>query len=138
MTETATLQLPRDLIVAAIEKEVNLAIARALGEHSRILDTVIQRVLTMKVDSEGKPGHGYSNDQEFILWAVNDALRNAVKEAINTEVQKYKETIRSHLAEQLSRKNSPLLKQLVDQMTTGIIDSTTNKWTLTVKYMGKE
>ena len=131
--ETASLQLPKDLIEGAIQREVSLAIAKALGDRVQILDQVVQRVLTQKVDDGGKPT-SYGHSLEFVQWAVNKALQDAVKRAINEEIGKYGEVIRKSIADQLSRKNSPLLKQLVDGMTTGIVTALGDKWRLTVTY----
>lgn len=131
--ETASLQLPKDLIEGAIQREVSLAIAKALGDQANILDKVVQRVLTQKVDSSGKPSD-YSQNAEFIQWVVDQALREAVKKAINEEIGKYGEVIKKSIADQLAKKNSPLLKQLVEGMTTGIVSALGNSWSLNVTY----
>lgn len=132
--ETATLQLPKDLIEAAIKQNVTAALVAALGDKSRILTEAVSQVLTMKVDSEGKPGRGYGHDVEFIQWAVRDTMQAAIRQTLNEEIAKYKDTIRDHIAAQLSRKNSPLLKQLADSMAGAMVNAASDKWRLSVSF----
>ena len=136
MTETAYLQLPKEMIEAAIQREVSLSMCRALGDSSAILDSAVKAVLTQKVDSDGKRS-GYGNGIEYIQWAMEVALKKAISEALTLEIGKYKETIKQNIAEQLKKKNSPLLSRLVDSMSTGIVGALENKWQLTVEYKGK-
>jgi len=130
--ETATLQLPKDLIEAAINQHVQVAIAQAMGGRANILEQAVKQVLTAKVDSEGKPSRGYGNDIEFIQWAVRDTLQKAVKETLNAEIVNHKEAIRKAIVELLSRKNSPLIKQMAEVMTAGMVDIASSQWRLTV------
>ena len=133
--ETASLQLPKDMIEAAIQREISLSIAKSLGDSSRILDEVVKRVLTQKVDSYGKPS-SYSSNPEFISWAVDEALREAVKKSLREEIGKYGEIIKKNIADRLAKKNSPLLKQLVEGMTKGIVSALEDGkgWQLKVIY----
>ena len=130
--ETATLQLPKDLIEAAINQHVQVAIAQAMGGRASILEQAVKQVLTAKVDNEGKPSRGYGNDIEFIQWAVRDTLQKAVKETLNAEIANHKEAIRKSIVELLSRKNSPLIKQMAEVMTAGIVSAASSRWNLTV------
>jgi len=134
--ETASLQLPRDMIEAAIQREVSISISKALGDSAKILNEVVRQVLTSKVDRDGKPS-SYGG-LEFIKWAMEDSLKKAVKESINEEIGKYKDVIKKNITEQLAKKNSPLVKQLVDGMCTGVTQALENKWQITVSYQGKD
>jgi len=134
---SATLQLPKDLIESAIQQHVTLALANSLGDGSRILEQVVKRTLEQKVDSEGKPErYSSQGNATYIQWLVNDALRKAVHAAVIEELSKYQDRIREALAANLKQKNSPLLKQLVEAMTTGMIKASTDKWRLTVNVTG--
>ena len=131
MADTATIQLPKDLIEAAIEKEVSLAMAKALGGHEQIIQTAITRVLAQKVDNNGNPST-YSSNPTFIKWAMDAAIRNAVSTALTTQIAKYQSEIEKHLATELSKKNSPLLKQLAISFSKSIIEVSENKYRLSV------
>ena len=135
--ETATVQLPKDLIEAAIRSEVSTALVKAFGEHKVIIDRIVSSVLTQKVDREGKKSCGYNSDIEFVQWAAEDCLRKVVTEIMTAELVRYKTTIKENIIQQLSKKNSPLLKQLIESMTTGIITASESKWRINVTYDGK-
>jgi len=131
--EDATLKLPKDLLESAIRDNVALAVASAMGDGSRILTEAVSRVLTQRVDSDGKPTNSsYGAVQTYVQWLVNTAIRKAVADCLVSEVGKHEEAIRAEIARQLSLKKSPLLKQLTDAMTTGVIRATENKWRFTV------
>lgn len=129
--ETATLQLPKDLIEAAIQTNVAKAMSEAMGGYPALMSQAVERVLNQKVDSDGKPS-SYSSSITFIQWAVNNSLRKAVQDALAQEVTKYEGEVRRQIADQLARKNSPIVKQLVENMTKGLIEAATNKYRLTV------
>lgn len=129
--ETATLQLPKDLIEAAIQQNVAAAMTKAMGGYSSLMSEAVNRVLNQKVGGDGQPSN-YSTSTTFIQWAVSDALRKAVQTALAEEVIKYESEVRRQIVEQLSRKNSPIVKQLVENMTKGLIEAATNKYRLTV------
>jgi hypothetical protein len=129
--ETASVTLPKDLVEAAIQKEVSAAMLRALGGHEQVMQMAVTRVLEQKVDSDGKPG-SYSSNVPFVQWACGNAIRQAVSEAFATEVKKFEGDIRKQLVAALAKKNSPLVKQLVQAMTSGIVEHTENRWRLQI------
>lgn len=131
MAEQATLQLPKDLIEAAINQNVQAAVCAALADKSQILQMAVGQVLTGKVDSEGKPCT-YSSAQPFIQWAVHASIKKAVQSVLEVELAKHHDAIRAEIARQITAKNSPLLKQLVEAMATGMVKATESKWTFSV------
>lgn len=136
--ETATLQLPKDLIEAAIRQQVQAAMAAAMGDQSRILSMAVHQVLTSKVDpDDGKPGRGYGRDVEFIQWAVQDTMKKAIKDALAEEIAKHKDRIQAQLVAELQKKNSPLMKQLVTGMVEGAIAPLSDKYRFTVNLEAK-
>lgn len=133
--ETATLQLPKDLIEAAINQQVQAAMAKALGASNRVLDMAVHQVLTSKVDESGK-ACSYGR-MEFIQWAVQDTMKTAIKEALNAEISKYKDRIHEQLVSELQKKNSPLLKRLVAGMVDGTVAGIADKYRLTINFDGQ-
>lgn len=127
--EDATLKLPKDLIEAAIEKQVSIAMVEAFDDKGQIINSAVSKVLWAKVDSEGKSSRYHqSSDKPFIQWALTDALRKTVVKTINEEIKRYEQTIKDHIKKELSKKNSPLLKQLVEGMGKGIVNALQSKW----------
>jgi hypothetical protein len=135
MAENATLQLPKDLIEAVINQEVQKSIALALSDKRVFVDAVA-KVLTTKVDYQGNPDNGYRSTP-FIEFAVEKAIQSAVKTALNDEITNYKDQIKQMIAADLKKKNSPMLKSLVDVMTKGIIDASSCSYRLTINMAEK-
>lgn len=134
MAEQATIQLPRDLIESAIEKQVQIAMAAAMVGHEQLLRTAVTQVLDQKVDRDGKASWGHG--EAFIKWAVDQAIRKAVIKALETELVKYEKSIYDQIASDLSKKNSPLLKQLATAFAGGLVKASTSAWHMTVELKG--
>ena len=131
--EGASLTLPKDLIEGAISQHVALAVANAFGSHSVIITRVVQQVLAQKVGNDGQPSK-YGNDtMTFVQWAMQDALKKAVQDALVDEIKKHEADIRQQIATQLRSTRSPLVRQLVENMASGIVEAASNKYRLTVK-----
>ena len=133
MADSPTFQIPKEVIEPIIQAHVTTAVVTALGGQGRLIEHAITQVLTQKVDRDGKPSH-YSSDVQFLHWALQNAVCNAVKQTLEQEVAKHQDKIRDLLTAQLRQSKSPLVKQLVEGMTKGVIDATTNKWRLSVTY----
>ena len=136
MTDSPTFQIPKEVIEPIIQAHVTTAVTTALGGQARLLEAAITGVLTQKVDSDGKPSR-YSSDTQFIQWALREAVCNAVQRCLQEEVAKHEEQLRELLVAQLRKSNSPLVKNLVEGMTKGLINACGSKWQLSVTY-GKD
>lgn len=129
--DNATIQLPMDLVQGAITNQVAEAMTRALGGHDQIISKLVGKMLSAKVDREGKDcGYG---DLSFIQWCLNDVLRKAIKKALEEELVNHEKDIHDAIVNDLKKRNSPLVKQLVSAMTTGITNAAKNSWSLTVE-----
>lgn len=133
MADQATLQIPQDILRPLIEAKVHESLAGALGDQSGILRRVVDAVINVKVDSEGKVDtYGSSRGYTFIQWLVEDCLKKAVRKAIESELEKHQEIIKAALIAEFRKKNSPLIKQLVEQMATGMTAAVANKYRFNV------
>jgi len=127
-----TLQIPRDVIEPIIQAQITASIASALGANG-IMQKAIESILQTKVGSDGKADrYSDSRGRPWVEWAVGDALRNAARAAILEAVAGQQEALRNEIASQLSRKNSPLVKQLVEALITGVFKAENLKYRLTV------
>jgi hypothetical protein len=130
-TETSTLNIPKDVIEPIIQQHVNDAVLRALGGHEEILRATVARIVTLKVDREGKPTS--YNGQSWIDWAVGKTIRDATKAALESSLQKHQRQIEAVLIDELSKKRSPFVRSLVRSMTTGVVEAVANKWRLSIE-----
>lgn len=129
--ETSTLQLPKELIEGIVQTQVSAAVSAALVDKDSLLRVAVTKVLTQKVDQNGKPS-SYSSATQYVDWLMNDMLKKVVQRTLEAEFSKHEKLIKEQIASQLSKKNSPLLKQLVNGLTTGVINASKQSYNLTV------
>lgn len=127
-----TLSIPRDVIEPIITAHVAAAVTAALSDRTVLIDKLVTEVLNAPTDSEGKPGRGYSYDTTFIVWAMRDCVRKATKAALEEAMAKHGDAIKKTMVDQLSKKNSPLAKELAAGMLTGVFSPENIKWRLSV------
>jgi hypothetical protein len=135
--ETASINLPRDMLEAAIEKQVSIAISTALGGSDELVRKAITTCLGVKVDRQGNISK-YSSDNEwsFLEYCTTGALHSAIKKILDEELSKYREQIRKCLVSELNKKDSKLIKQLAECMVKGALESVDTKnwkWSLEIK-----
>ena len=133
MAENPTFQIPKEVIEPIIQAHVTTAVASALGGQSRLIEQAITAVMTQKVDSNGNRSN-YNSDVQWLQWAMQEAVKKAVRAALESELAKQEELIRAHITSELKKSKSPLVKQLVEGMTKGVLNATANSWRLKVSY----
>lgn len=130
-----TIQIPQDVIQPIIQANISAAITQAMGDRTGVVNKVIEQILNVRVDGDGKIDTYSSNrSMSWVDWAVGNALRTAAKEAINQAIAEQQDVIKQHIATQLQRKNSPLIKQLVEGMMTGVFDASKCNYRLNVTH----
>lgn len=130
--ETASLQLPKDLIESAIKQHTAAAIAAALSGREAIIDRAIQSVLSMKVGRNGERDT-YGNGQLFIEWLCKEAIEKVVRQVCEEEISKIKPQVRESIIAHLQQKKSPLVKKLAEAMVDGFAASMGNKYRTTIQ-----
>jgi hypothetical protein len=114
-----TFQIPKNVIEPIIQSHVQAAVVSALGGGTRLVEIAIERVLSQKVAGDGSPDRYQSSSAEtFLQWAVRDCIQRSVKKTLEQELEKQQSVIRDYLTKELAKKNSPIIKQLVEGMTT--------------------
>lgn len=137
MADQATLQIPQDVLKPIIEARVTEALAGALGPHSKVLEKVVAAVLSVRVNERGeKDTYGRSNSPTFLEWLLEDALKKCVRTVLEDEVMKHKEMIKAALTNEFKKKNSPIVKQLIESMA-GAITGDSLKYRLNVTCEGR-
>lgn len=131
MPENPTFTIPKDVIDPIIKAHVATAITSALGGRDELITKAISRVLFQKVDHRGEPSD-YSSNPEFIQWACRNAITEAVKSCLTEEIKKHEEKLKALISAALSKKNSPLVKQLAEGLVGAISNPDVLKWRLNV------
>lgn len=129
-----TFQIPQDVIAPIIQANITAAVAKALGSSGDVLEKAISTILAMRVDSSGKPST-YSSDSNrtWLDWAIGDAIRNAARAAIEDQVSTLQEALKQQMVAQLTKKNSPLIKQIAEGLAAGAFSPDAIKWRLTIQ-----
>lgn len=131
MNEQPTIAIPRDVIEPIIQARVTAAVTEALGGYGRLVETAIAQVINMQVDASGNHSN-YSTNVTWLTWAMRDCVKKAASEAIQSyfkEHAEHAEIIKKQIATELSKKNSPLVKQLIN----ALIATTVNEDTIRYK-----
>lgn len=123
MSTTPTFQIPQDLIKPAIESAINSAIVDNLGKADELIRSAITSVLNQKVDDSGKQTNTDYRATNYLTWVTNDVIKKAVRSALEEQMIKYKATIEDQLKSELAKKNSPLLKSLIEAFSKSVLDS---------------
>lgn len=134
-----TLSIPRDVIEPIINAHVNTALLAALGDGSDLMRKAISAVLFTQVDPSSGQVSNYtrSDSPTRIEYMVKDAIQKAAQEAILEAVATQKQAIKKAIAESLTKKNSPVLKQLAETLLHAITKSETLQYRLNVSVETK-
>jgi hypothetical protein len=131
-----TFKIPREVIQPIIEAKVSSALIEALGNQDWLVRNCISKVLDQKVKDDGSAQtDSYYQDKSptFLQWALTSCLKAKIKQVIQEEVEKHRETIAEGLRKELAKKTSPLVKQLIEGMTGAIITASKAQYQLTVE-----
>lgn len=139
MAEDPTFKIPRDVIQPIIEAKVSAALIEALGNQQWLVQNCIAKVLDEKVNDNGGKAESYYADRSptFLQWALRSCVQASIKRILNEEIEKHKDAITDSLRKELARKNSPMLKQLIDSMAGGIVDAAKNPYRMEITVTEK-
>jgi hypothetical protein len=128
-----TFEIPKDIINPIIQASVNEAVLRALDGPQNLVTGAILGMLNTKVDESGRPCN-YSGSKPWIDWVIGDCVKQAARAAIEQHLESHKDELRAQLAAQLQKKNSPLVKQLVEGMVNAVTSERVLKYGISVSY----
>lgn len=128
-----TFQIPQDVIAPIIQANITAAIAQALGSSGQVLEKAISTILATQVDAEGKPSnYSHHTHKTWLDWAIGDAIRRAAKAAIEENVATLQDALKQQMVAQLTKKNSPLIKQIAEGLATGAFSPDAIRWRLNI------
>lgn len=132
MAETASVNIPTDLIKPVIEAEVQAAIIRGLGHSDQLIRNMVTHILERKVDENGKDCH-YSRENLLDVLAKK-AIKDAVKLMVDEWVKSQMPFIQKQLETELSKKKNGLAAL----MTQGLADALKSGWRFQVNCQFKD
>jgi hypothetical protein len=136
MSENATLNVPKDVLEPIVKAHITKAVIEALGINGRtIVESAVEALLTMKVDSQGnRSRYDGRDDKMWIDWAVAEAAQKAAKAAIGEHFKANESAIKKAIVKELGKTGSPLAKSLADSLVTGAAKVLENSWRMNVTF----
>jgi len=119
MSENSTFQIPKDVIEPIIAAHVSAAVLEAFADKNKLMEVAVSKVLNAKVEKDsGKPTNSDYYATTYIQWLMESVIKKVVAEAIQEQVGLHKEELKKAIAAELgiSKKYSPLAKQLINGM----------------------
>lgn len=113
MADAPTFQIPKDVIEPIIQANIAAAVAAALSGREKIVEAAIHQVLNQKVDDKGAPTTYSHYNTTFVQWLMNNAIREAAKDAVRAAISGQHEAIKTALAAELRKSASPIAKQII-------------------------
>lgn len=126
-----TLQVSPELVRPVIEAKIQAAIVAELtkGDESGLFAGIVGRVLSQKVDKEGKwDTYGYSGSQEYIAWLCQGAIQASARKAVKEWVERNQAKFEKQFQQELDKRSSGFAKVFAD----GLLKCVASNWNFTV------
>jgi len=131
MENTVSLQISKDLVNPIVETKVKEAILAAMGGQEKIIEKVVNEVLSRRVDENGKhTNNTYSDKFSWLDVVVTKQIREAVETQVKDVVAESSIQIREAVIKQLQSKkgSSMVAAALVDCLSKTFASSWTSKF----------
>lgn len=136
--EDPTFKIPAELVQPVIDSHINAAIIQALEGKDQLVSKAILSVLQTHVDDGGKPTNSNYRAQPWIDWVIGNCIREATTETVRGYIADHQKQIEAALIAELSKRNSPLVKQLVSTVVLGMGKAAASKWHFNVDMTFKD
>ncbi len=135
MAETATVNIPKDVLEPIVRSQVAAGIVEALGKPEQLISKVVAQALKQKVNSKGNvSNHDYENRHDLIELLATNGIHSVVRESLTKWVEEQRPAIEAQVKKALSRKESAFARALVE----GLITATRSQWRFECNISFKE
>lgn len=125
--ESITMKVDENIIKQAVQSQMTAAIAAELSKISpNIIDGIVSGVLKQTVGDDGK--NSLYSKQTLLQWLVNDAIKEAAREAIKEWTESEKPNIVKALKKDIQLKSGNLAEIFTD----GLLESLKTSWRISV------
>lgn len=133
------LKIDQEAITGVIKQMVNAGIVQALDEKNNIASSIVNQVLSMKVDNEGKVS-SYSSYNKYTLleYYVKQMIKDEAVNVIKEVMEEKREDIRGMIKREMSKKAT--IDSFYKAFLSGVVDSidSTYRTTINVSVNKKE
>jgi hypothetical protein len=120
------LDIDQNMINAAVKAEVGLAIAKSLGGTENVVASMIQNILTQKVNNEGNiSGYSYENKYDWVDVQVRKQITEIGRELVSEFMNDNRAKLKAELEKQIKGK---MAKELAGAMLKAMDSSLNCKW----------
>jgi hypothetical protein len=131
--DNVNIQLSKDLIAPIIENKVKMAIIEAMGDGKALISSVVESVLSLKVDEKGqRQSSDYYNKYTFIDIVLKQGIENACRQAIKEYINENKDKIREETKRQLCTKRGTGM--FVESFLKGMLKATESDYRFTAEF----
>ena len=105
-TDMVSLQINEDMVKPILEKQIQAAIMANIGDPSLLIEKVVARALSVKVDDEGKV-NSYSsyNKYDYIESLTAIEIRKAAKEALGEWLKENMALVKEMVIKEMNKPN---------------------------------
>lgn len=112
MSDIAKIELSKDLIEPIVRAQLQASIIAALGRTDQLVASVVQSVMNMQVDSDGKTS-SYRSDRTLITWMAEKAIKEAALEAIKEWFADNRDKLKVMLRKEIEKNAKGMAESLV-------------------------
>ena len=112
--DAATIQLPGVDFNAMAREVIAAKLTEAMTQSPEAIQRIVIGALSVKVDSEGKVGRGYSSDISFVEWVAHDAIRRVVLDTVKAKAEALRSALEKAVEAELKRSTKAAAKALTD------------------------
>lgn len=134
--ESATMNLPMDLIKPAINAHVASAISTALGSSDKIVEKLIFEVMNRKVDERGNPDN-YGRGKPWIEWIAEDMVKQSIVDGLKEAMVARKPEIAELISKSLKDHKSDFHKRIISSAVDGLTESLASRYACTIEFKAK-
>lgn len=127
-TPMVSLQIDKDMLKQAVEKEVGQVVAASLVGQEELIQKMIRDIMNQRVDRDGKPYH--NGQHTYLEWIGLDALRGAVKAGMQAAMAKKQAEFTLAVEKHIIKCKTPIAQALVS----GMLESLQSNWTSHVTF----
>lgn len=121
------LSISQEVVKPIVEAKIQAAILSALSSEKDIIESAVEKILNVKVDSDGKTST-YSSSIPYLQWLTNNAIQSAAKAALQQYVEDQKPKIQAALKKAISMR----IDDVCAQMMSCLIETTRDSYAVNV------
>jgi len=137
MNGDVNIQINKDLIIPIIQSKIKGAMVEALGEEKNLIETVVDHILNLKVDEDGKvSNYSSSNQYKWIDIVLKKSIEETAREVFKEYLDENRDKIKLEIHKQLRTRKG--LAGFVNKLFDGVAEAVDSNWKFSAHFKFKE